>query len=116
MGKYFVSFHGRGCGSLGADHQCSATVQADDADGAIIALYATHEHISDAVVTALHGYDMGQTIRTVCGTGRATYRPDWSAATPWVTYINGTAGLHVATLDGAARYFARYGMTLNTEK
>jgi hypothetical protein len=38
---------------------------------------------------------IGHTFRN--GSKRVVYQPDWSAAQPWVTYTNGTAGRHFAT-------------------
>jgi len=49
------------------------------------------------------------TVRSKCGKARATYRPDWSEAQPWVTYIRGTAGIHAATERGALSYLERRG-------
>lgn len=46
---------------------------------------------------------LGQSIR--CGKWRITYRPDWDASLPYVTYDNGTAGCHFGSLIAAQRYF-----------
>lgn len=56
-----------------------------------------------------------QTYRTKCGRARATYHPEWYAARPWVTYIDGTAGQHFATPMAAAEYFRTRGMELVLE-
>jgi hypothetical protein len=55
---------------------------------------------------------VGSTYRTECGNGRVTYRPDWSASYPWVTYVNGVAGQHYKDLAGAVTHFALRNMTL----
>lgn len=39
---------------------------------------------------------------------RASYHPEWSEQRPWVTYVNGTAGLHHATAGDAERYFKQH--------
>lgn len=59
---------------------------------------------------------IGTDWRTVCGHGRAHYRPDWSLSKPYVTYRDGTAGRHFATLQECADYFASLGMELNQKE
>lgn len=54
-----------------------------------------------------------ETHRTLCKRGRVTYHPEWSADRPWVTYILGTAGRHVTSLNSAFFYFRSRGLTLN---
>lgn len=74
----------------------------------------------DAILMAdywnAHAHDVGVSYRTECGHGRCSFRPDWSTAQPWVTYIDGTAGRHLGGLEACAQYFAARGMYLNTEK
>lgn len=36
---------------------------------------------------------------------RASFHPEWSEENPWVTYINGDAGLHLPTLEAVDKYF-----------
>lgn len=45
------------------------------------------------------------TYRSACGRARVVYRPDWSEAQPWVSYLDGTAKRHFADLDAARAYF-----------
>jgi hypothetical protein len=52
------------------------------------------------------------TYRTKCKKGRVTYHPEWSNTQPWVSYINGTAGLHFASIDDARLYFKTKNMHL----
>lgn len=40
---------------------------------------------------------------------RATSHPEWSEENPWVTYINGDAGLHLPTLEAVDKYFESRG-------
>jgi hypothetical protein len=49
---------------------------------------------------------LGETHRTACGVGRVSYHPEWSTIAPWVTYWDGAAGRHFATLQQAAAYFS----------
>jgi hypothetical protein len=58
----------------------------------------------------------GDTYRTLCGNGRATFHPEWSTEKPWVCYVRGTATIHAATIQSAASYFLANKMTLETEK
>ncbi len=59
------------------------------------------------------GFEIGDTVRTKCGNGRASYHPEWSETQPWVTYIRGTAGRHFASLDEVRTYFRNsHNMTL----
>ena len=53
-------------------------------------------------------YHLAQTFRSLSGKRRVTYRPDWSKATPWVSYYLGTAGLHFPDLDSAQRYHSTH--------
>lgn len=39
---------------------------------------------------------------------RVSYHPEWSEHRPWVGYVNGTAGLHHATVEDAERYFKKH--------
>lgn len=65
--------------------------------------------------TEADGFFICETFRTECKRGRATFRPDWSETSPWVIYMQGTAGLHFKRLEQAADYFsAKHGMTLTT--
>ena len=55
-------------------------------------------------------YEIGYTWRTRCGTGRATYRPDWDAVRPWIIYKAGAARQHTHSLEGARQTLQRdYG-------
>jgi hypothetical protein len=46
--------------------------------------------------------EIGQTFRN--GGCRATYRPDWDAARPWILYVNGSAiARHAVDLPQAER-------------
>ena len=55
-------------------------------------------------------YEIGYTWRTRCGTGRATYRPDWDAVRPWIIYKAGAARQHLHSLEGARQTLQRdYG-------
>lgn len=47
------------------------------------------------------------------GSGRATYHPAYDTLRPWVTYINGTAGLHFATDKEAVAYFRGRGFEID---
>ena len=58
----------------------------------------------------------GDNHRTLCGRGRASYHPEWSESMPWATYINGTAGRHVASLQDAYSYFKSKNMILKSQK
>lgn len=40
---------------------------------------------------------------------RLTYRPDWSISRPWVSYTNGSAGLHFENLTSALTHFRAKG-------
>lgn len=40
---------------------------------------------------------------------RATSHPEWSEENPWVTYIDGTAGRHLPTLEAVDKYFESRG-------
>lgn len=62
------------------------------------------EVIEPAPVVAAHvTYESHQFTSPTKGAARLTYRDDWSKETPWVKYVNGTAGMHFATLaDGVA--------------
>lgn len=59
--------------------------------------------------------ETGHTIRTQCQRGRISYRPDWSLAQPWATYVDGIAGQHLTTAHEAIAYFAKRGMTIIIE-
>lgn len=54
----------------------------------------------------------GQTFRTQCKRGRITYHPEWSEFMPWVSYIDGSAGMHFSSTISAVTYFKRKGMKL----
>ena len=45
--------------------------------------------------------EIGHAIRTKCGRGRITYRPDWSPSYPWLGYRNGTVGACYASPEAA---------------
>jgi hypothetical protein len=51
----------------------------------------------------------GDTYRTECKRGRATYRPDWGSERPWVVYVDGTAMAHAVSLQGAKIALKKYG-------
>lgn len=61
-------------------------------------------------------HPIGATWRTTGnGTGRATYRPDWSPSRPYALYWGGTARVHAVTLADASAWFKRNcRATLNT--
>ena len=48
--------------------------------------------------------EVGYTIRSEDGRKRASYRPDWSASQPWVSYTDGVAGRHFATEQQAVAW------------
>lgn len=54
-------------------------------------------------------HHLAQTFRSRTGYRRVTYRPDWSKATPWVSYYKGTAGLHFPDLASAQLYHLKFG-------
>jgi hypothetical protein len=58
---------------------------------------------------AVQSQAYGSTWRSACGGARATYRGDWSLSRPFVTYINGTAGMQFPTLRGALSYLEQKG-------
>ncbi len=61
-------------------------------------------------------HKVGTTFRTKSGRARATYRPDYDKSKPWITYIDGEAGYHFATLQDAVRYLRlEKGLVLITE-
>jgi len=39
-----------------------------------------------------------------CPGGRISFKPSWDKTQPWVTYSNGTAGLHFANIHQAINY------------
>lgn len=55
----------------------------------------------------------GDTVRSDCGTARATFRPDWNESQPWVTYINGTAGRHFPSALTALNALEAKGFTFH---
>jgi hypothetical protein len=48
MKRYTFRFSGRKLGAIGVRHQCTETVYADSYAEAMLLLYDTHEHISNA--------------------------------------------------------------------
>lgn len=57
---------------------------------------------------------IGQTFRTLGGSARITFRPDWSPSRPWCVYVNGTALRHEVSVMTAAHYLAaRHGAALD---
>lgn len=60
-----------------------------------------------------NNYTIGETFRSKCGRARITYRPDWDAERPWVSYIDGTAGRHFGLPILGDRYMRDRGYTLN---
>jgi hypothetical protein len=58
----------------------------------------------------------GDTHRSKNSNARVTYHPEWSYKYPWVTYINGTAGRHFATLEQAKEYLTSRGYPFSPNK
>ena len=55
------------------------------------------------------------TVRSDCEQARTSYRPDWSASQPWVTYQRGTAGRHFGTLGAAIEHLRGKGFKFTLE-
>ena len=61
------------------------------------------------------------TYRSICGRARVTFHPDWSESLPWVTYMDGTAGRHFASLNSAVvhltdQFKVKFTVRLNQSK
>lgn len=91
-----------------------------DEEDSSIKSFATNKFPSEAIAYALlviwieralteGGRKLGETVRSKCQRYRTTYHPDWSETLPWVTYRNGTAGRHFASLSEAKTYLKGYG-------
>jgi hypothetical protein len=52
---------------------------------------------------------MNETYRTKCGTGRASYDPEWDSIRPWKVFVNGAAITHCYSLESAKQKLYEYG-------
>jgi len=58
---------------------------------------------------------IGETYRTKCGNGRATYQPDWDSVLPWIIYVNGACVAHRGGLEVAKRLLYDYGCNVGSD-
>lgn len=97
-------------------------VEADNAEAAVLKFYERTPDVEGALMDTdwednqmvtteckVVGFDLvPQTVRYENKKGiraRASFHPEWSEENPWVTYINGDAGLHLPTLEAVDKYF-----------
>lgn len=55
----------------------------------------------------------GDTYRSSCGYGRATYNPEWSASKPWTVVVCGTVINHLPTFDMARELLRTKGCAIS---